>query len=98
MKDELFDELIQSVKEGGAILHGQKKPSRRFVIPLPDVRLVRDRFGLTQENFAQMLGISLSTLQSWEQGRKKPAGPARLLLQIAAKHPEAVWDTIQKVS
>ncbi len=98
MRDELFDELIQSVKEGGATLRGEKKPGRRFVIPTPDVRLVRDTFGLNQENFAQMLGVSPSTLQSWEQGRKKPAGPARLLLQIAAKHPEAVWDTIQKVN
>ncbi len=97
MKDELFDELIQSVKEGGAILRGEKEPSRRFVIPIPDIKLVRDSFGLSQENFARMLGISPSTLQSWEQGRKNPAGPARLLLQIAAKHPEAVLDTIQKV-
>ena len=42
-----------------------------------------------------MLGISKGTLQNWEQGRRQPQGPARVLLQVAAKHPEAVWDVVK---
>ena len=42
-----------------------------------------------------MIGISVKTLRNWEQGRRKPEGPARVLLQVAAKHPEAVWDTVR---
>ena len=90
MKDELFRELEASVREGGAILRGEKSPSRTFVLENPDVKGLRDSFQLSQPDFAAMLGISVKTLRNWEQGRRKPVGPARVLLQIAAKHPELV--------
>jgi len=48
---------------------------------------------LTQNKFAKLLGISVSTLRNWEQGRRKPQGAARVLLQIADLHPEAVLET-----
>jgi putative transcriptional regulator len=94
MKDDLFRELEASVREGGAILRGEKPPSRSFVIDGPDVKLVRESFGLTQIEFAMLLGISVKTLRNWEQGRRRPEGAARVLLQVAAKHPEAVWDVV----
>lgn len=54
---------------------------------------VRWRSGaLSQVKFAQLLGISEDTLQNWEQGRRKPAGPAKVLLKIAAEHPKIVLD------
>lgn len=59
---------------------------------LPDVKSIRQNYQLSQNEFATLLGISLATLRNWEQGRRKPEGPARILLQVAAKHPEAVWD------
>lgn len=95
MKDELFSELVESVREGGAILRGERKPSRSFEVEVPDVQAIRDAFHLSQSEFAALLGISVDTLQNWEQGRRTPAGPARVLLQIAAKHPEAVWDVVR---
>ena len=55
---------------------------------------IREGFNLTQRQFAAMLGISVRTLQNWEQGRRVPEGPARVLLQVAAKHPEAVLDAV----
>jgi len=94
MNDKLFRELEASVREGGAILRGEKSPGRAFVFEGPDVKHVRDSFRLTQTEFATMLGISVKTLRNWEQGRRKPEGPARVLLQVAAKHPEAVWDVV----
>jgi putative transcriptional regulator len=98
MKDELFDELLTSVREGGRILRGKAKPSRSFEIAEPDVAAIRERYGLSQDQFASLLGISVRTLQNWEQGRRRPRGPARVLLRVAAKHPEAILDTLRKAS
>jgi putative transcriptional regulator len=97
VKDELFDELVASVREGGAILRGEKPPSRSFVVEAPDARRIRDQYGLSQSEFAALLGISVATLRNWEQGRRSPEGPARVLLQVAAKHPKAVWDVVRPV-
>ena len=90
MKNELFDELVASVREGGAILRGDKAPARAFVVGGPVVKQIRAQYGLSQGEFAAMLGISVGTLRNWEQGRRAPEGPARVLLQVAARHPEAV--------
>ena len=95
MKNELFAELIASVREGGAILRGERPPARTFPVQSPDIKNIRDGFGLTQAQFAAMLGISVRTLRNWEQGRRVPQGPARVLLQVAAKHPEAVFDVVR---
>lgn len=96
MKKELFEELLESVRQGGAILRGERKPSRVFEFSEPDVRAVRAHYGLSQEKFASLMGISVGTLRNWEQGRRRPEGPARVLLRIAAKHPEAVLDVVSK--
>ena len=94
MKKELFNELLKSVNEAAAIERGTMKPSRTFEIKTAnDVVRVRNKLGLPQIKFAQLLGISEDTLQNWEQGRRKPAGPAKVLLKIAAKHPKIVLET-----
>ncbi len=98
MNDELFNELVESVRQGGAILRGKAKPSRAFEIAAPDVRRIRAQYQLSQSEFAALLGISVATLRNWEQGRRTPEGPARILLQVAAKHPDAVWDVVQPVA
>ena len=94
MRKELFDELLHSVKEAAAIERGRALPSRTFEVKTPnDVVRVRVRLGVSQHKFAQLLGISENTLQNWEQGRRKPTGPARILLKIAAQHPKIVLKT-----
>jgi putative transcriptional regulator len=93
MKKELFDELLQSVKEAAAIERGKAKPSRIFEVKTAnDVARVRNRLGLSQNKFARLLGISENTLQNWEQGRRKPAGAAKVLLKVAARHPQMVLE------
>jgi len=93
MKKELFDELLQSVKEAAAIERGRGKPSRTFEVTTGnDVARVRSRLGLSQNKFASLLGISENTLQNWEQGRRKPAGPAKVLLKVAARHPQVILE------
>jgi len=94
MKANLFEELLESVREGGAILRGEREATRSFALEEPEVAAVRKEYGLSQEQFASLLGISVRTLQNWEQGRRKPHGPAKVLLRVAARHPEAVLDTV----
>jgi putative transcriptional regulator len=93
MKKALFEELKQSLREAGQIKRGERKPSRVFKIdPQNDIVRVRGELGLSQTKFAAILGISADTLQNWEQGRRSPTGPARVLLRIAARHPRVLLD------
>lgn len=95
MKEELFKELVASVREGGAILRGEVSASRQFTIDETDIKRIRENYQLSQGQFAALLGISVATLQNWEQGRRVPKGAASVLLKVAAKHPDAVWDVVK---
>jgi putative transcriptional regulator len=97
MNDEMFAELIASVKEGASILHGEKEAARTFHFDRLDIKRIRESYQLTQEQFAAMLGISVRTLRNWEQGRRVPEGPAMVLLRVADKHPEAVLDAVRTI-
>ena len=97
MNDKLFDELLQSVHEGGEILRGNRVPSRHFQLDALDIKSVREQFNLSQSQFAAMLGVSVKTLQNWEQGRRRPTGAAQVLLQVAARHPDAVLDVARSM-
>ncbi len=95
MKEEMFKELLESVRQAGAIMRGEMEPSRVFVVEAPDVKAIRAKFGVSQDEFASLLGISVRTLENWEQKRRIPKGPARVLLEVAAAHPDAVWDVVR---
>ena len=90
MKKQDFENLVESVRQAGAIRRGQAEPSRVTKIASVDVKAIRQRLGKSQSEFARMIGVSVSTLQNWEQGRRRPEGPARALLKVAAENPEAV--------
>ena len=64
MEKDLFDDLVQSLKEAKAIAKGQAPASRRYAVPPPDVRLVREQIGLTQSEFAHLMQVSIKTLQN----------------------------------
>lgn len=81
---DLAAELEQSVRE---MLAGQGK-----AVEIPTVVAVRMQSGLSQSLFAKLLGVSVRTLQEWEQGRRKPSGAAQTLLTIAQKHPEVLQE------
>lgn len=98
MDERMFAELEASLREGMAILRGEKEPSRTFQLDAPDIKAIRENMSLTQQQFAALLGISLRTLQNWEQGRRSPEGPARVLLQVAAKHPQALLDVVHSTA
>ena len=90
MDEALFEELKESLRQAGAIVRGEMAPGRTFHVDQPDVQTIRQQLDLSQARFAALLGISVDTLQNWEQGRRTPRGPAQVLLRIAATHPEAI--------
>jgi putative transcriptional regulator len=76
-------EILEGIREIKRGEHGR-------VITVPPVRSVRESTGLSQSQFAELLGVSVRTLQDWEQGRRVPSGAARTLLRIVAKNPRVL--------
>ena len=76
--------------------HTQRAPAGTAIMPfkirVPDAVLTDLKRRLSQARFAQLLGVSLRTLQDWEQGRRAPSGAARTLLMVAAKNPQALLE------
>ncbi len=94
MKKERFGKLMESVKQAGRIRRGEMKAGRVFHFSPADIKDIRLKLKKSQAEFALMIGVSLGTLQNWEQGRRFPEGPARALLKIAAEKPEAVIEAL----
>jgi putative transcriptional regulator len=90
MNEKDFDLLCESIRQAGEIRRGVRKPSRTFVIADPDPKAIRERLGLSQSRFASIIGVSVRTLQNWEQGRREPEGPAKALLRVVDREPQAV--------
>ncbi|MGO9095428.1 MAG: NadS family protein [Bryobacteraceae bacterium] len=97
MKRQEFEELLGSVREAGAILRGRQEPSRRIAMPASGVRVIRERTSLSQSQFAHLIGVSVKTLQNWEQDRRRPTGPAAALLNIIAHDPALAVKAIERV-
>ncbi len=89
-KRDLGAELLASVLEMKAGKNG-----RVHEVALSEVTQARAKSGLSQSQFAQVLGVSPRTLQEWEQGRRKPSGAAQSLLAIASKRPEVIREVFR---
>ena len=87
--EELGNKLLQSVKEMKA-----GKAARTSRVEPNEVVEARSRAGLTQGEFAKALNISPRTLQEWEQGRRKPSGPAKAVVEIAFRHPDIIREDL----
>ncbi len=88
MDDKLFNELLESVKQAGRIHRGEAKPSRQYTFEDIDVKSIREQIGLSQNKFAVTIGVSVRTVQNWEQGHRHPQGPALALLTIFKNDPK----------
>jgi putative transcriptional regulator len=78
-------EILDGLREIKADKHGR-------VMTVPSVASIRQKTGLSQSRFAALLGVSVRTLQDWEQGRRAPSGAARTLLMVADRNPHALLD------
>ena len=80
-------EILSGLKE---IMRGEQGR----IITVPDIAKTRAKVGLSQTQFARLMGVSVRTLQDWEQGRRRPSGAARTLLMVADKNPQATLDVM----
>jgi putative transcriptional regulator len=87
-KRDIGMEILEGIREIKAHKAGRiQLRTRTLTHPAPPER-IRARLKLSQAAFAGLMGVSLRTVQDWEQGRRKPSGPAEALLRIADQHPE----------
>ncbi len=94
MDKTLFEELMGSLHEAQAIAKSKTAASRRFEVPAPDAKAVREQIGLSQSEFARLMRVSVKTLQNWEQHRRHPTGPAAALLKIVSAAPEVALKSL----
>ena len=87
VKRDIGNEILEGLQEIKRGDHGR-------IISVPDIAKIRAGSGLSQTQFAQLLGVSVRTIQDWEQGRRSPSGAARTLLMVVAKNPQAVLDVV----
>lgn len=92
--------ILASLREAVDWVEGKDVAVRvtHVEVPVVDIRATRRRMGLSQSAFAAKFGFQAATLRNWEQGRTMPDGPARVLLAVIAKHPDAVEDALRKAS
>jgi putative transcriptional regulator len=92
MSKKAFDAIMAGIEDAVAYAKGDKRRSKAHVIKVPqvNVRAARRRLGMSQDRFAQSFGVSAATIRNWEQGRRRPEGPARVLLAVIDREPEAV--------
>ena len=91
MTSEAFKRIEQGLKEALAFAKGEGEGIVHIIeVPDPEVRHIRARTGLSQAEFARSIGVKKATLLNWEQGRRKPDGPARVLLALIDKEPGIV--------
>jgi len=88
---EVYDSIMRGLAEAEAHLKGEDVPGLVVHIPAEiDVAAIRGTTGLSQSKFADWIGVSKRTVENWEQGRRVPQGPARVLLAIIRKEPDVV--------
>ena len=98
MDKNLFNDLLTSFNEALEIKKGIKKPSRIFKLEAKNVKNIREKTGLSQNEFAHMIHISVRTLQNWEQNKRKPSGAAGALLKIIENIPNKAKKILNKTA
>ena len=77
------EDLLESTKQ-----MKEKKAARKTVVVVSDITRARNKVNMSQPAFAELMGVSVRTLQAWEQGKRNPSGAAKTLLRVAETHPE----------
>lgn len=90
MEKELFNDLVESMEQMVAIEKGEMQPARIHRHHLPNVKSLREASGMKQDEFAQVVGVSPSLVQSWEQDRRVPSGSSLKLLLMIERNPAII--------
>jgi putative transcriptional regulator len=98
MSKRAFDKVAEGLKEAIAIARGEKKPAKLFVPPELDVRAIRAKLNLLQEDFASAFGFTVHQIRQWEQGRCRPLGAVRAYLMIIDRDPRRVLELLREAS
>ena len=92
MSNEFYNDLSTSLNQALAIAKGDAEPSRKFSYEMPDIKVIRAKTGLSQQQFADKLNISPRTLQNWEQGTRNPTGATITLMRLLDKQPDLITE------
>lgn len=94
---DAFNSIKQGLEDALAHANGGEIGARvhHVEVPEPDVAAIRARAGLSQADFARSIGVAVGTLRGWEQGRRRPDGPARVLLALIEKRPTIVQEELR---
>ena len=89
--------ILEGLQDALAYTKGETKGHKvhRIRVRDVDVQRVREKLGLSQAEFAAAFAVSIATVRNWEQGRRTPEGPAKVLLNVIERHPEAVLDSLR---
>lgn len=95
MDKQHFDRLVKGVREMRRHMQGRPvRGVRASELAEPDIRAIREVANISQAQFARLIGVSVRTLQNWEQKRTRPTGPARALLKIVASDPKSAIEAL----
>jgi putative transcriptional regulator len=97
MSKRAYDKIAEGLKEAIAIARGEEKPAKLFVPPEIDVRAIRAKLQLSQEDFASAFGFTVHQIRQWEQARSRPLGPVRAYLMIIDRDPKRVLELLRAV-
>jgi putative transcriptional regulator len=94
-----FDDIRAGLEDALQYAQGQPDSDRehRVEVPVVDVQALRARLAMSQAEFADAFGVSVATIRNWEQGRRIPRGPARVLLSVIEQEPEAVRRVLDRL-
>src|SRR3990170_4175927 len=96
MSKKAFEKIAEGLTEALAIARGQAKPALLHVPAEIDVRAIRRRTGLSQDDFATAFGFTINQIRDWEQGRARPLGGVRAYLFIIERDPKRVLELLRK--
>lgn len=97
MSKRVYNEIMEGLQEAIAYSRGEKTAAKAHRVKVREVNVKKARgaLNLTQDQFAAAFGVSLKTVQNWEQGQREPRGAARVLLNVIERNPKAVQEAIR---
>jgi putative transcriptional regulator len=98
MSKKAFDKIAEGLGEALAIVRGEAKPARLHIPAVIDVRAIRTKMVLSQDEFATLFGFTVNQIKDWEQGRSRPLGGVRAYLMIIERDPKSVLAILRALS